>query len=205
MGKREIRQWNLFALRGSVFFILGGMFLLGALAGCLFAVLADEAGTQELERYLGQYFNMIQGETNQVSFWRTFWIQSRYILVAWFLGSASIGVLGLPFLFGLRGCLMSFSTAVCYRVFGNSGLWLAGVLFVIPAFFWLPGLLLVGERSFTRSITSLYWDKNDIGITTRQQKREYSSILWAAGLFVLGAWLESKVLPLAFELVLQMT
>lgn len=204
MGKREIRRWRIFTLQGSIIFGLSGIFFLGAAVGCLFAVLVDQQGVQELEQYLRQYFIYLQKKEAYVSFWTVLWYQSRYLLVAGLLGFTSIGVFSVPFLFGCRGFLLSFSIAVCYRIFGTAGLWTAGILFGIPAFFWFPSFLFVGGRGAANGLWLLCRRTSDAGSIIQQPRREYSWIIYAAGFLLTGALLEYAVVPVVVEVVLRM-
>lgn len=204
MGKREIRRWNIFTLRGGVFLILTGAFLLGGVLGCLFAALADEQGAQELEQYLRQYITLLGNGALEVSFWSVLWSQGRYVLAAGLLGSAVLGVVGLPVLMGLRGFLLSFSVAVCYRVFGTAGLWSAGVLFGIPALFWLPCLLFCGAWGMKRGLKLLRSGGGNAGVEIVSSGRELRVLLCTAVFLAAGIFVEYIMVPLGVELVLRL-
>ena len=161
MGKRERQQEDMSVLTSRVFGVLSVVFLLGALMGCTFTVLAEESGMKELGQYLSQYFDLLKRNEVDVSFGRVFWSQGRYFLYIVLFSLSVIGVVMIPVLVGIRGFLFSFSCATCYRLFGMCGLWLSLVLFGIPAFFWYPGLLLLSTHGFFGSLELIRRVEND--------------------------------------------
>lgn len=155
MGKRERQQGDISILASRVFGGLSVVFLLGALAGCMFTVFAKENGAMELGQYLSQYFELLKRNEIEVSFVGVLWGQGRYFLYVILFSLSIIGVVMIPMLVGIRGFLFAFSCATCYRLFGISGLWFALVLFGIPAFLWYPGLLLLSTQGLIGSLAMI--------------------------------------------------
>ncbi len=127
--------------------ILGGAFLLGGAAGCLFAALAGGAGAQELADYLADYLSLAADGEVPGGLYSLLVQQVKYLLVVFLLGFTALGALGLPAVFGVRGFFFTFSTACFCRVFGPGGMLPAFVLFGLPALLWAPGMFLLGVQS----------------------------------------------------------
>ena len=148
MGKRVKNRWAILWDQGAALVFLGGMFLLGGIAGGIFVGLAQGEGAQELGNYLSSYLTLAAEGTVVRSFWPLMWEQVRYLLAAGILGVTAIGVVGLPVLFCVRGFFFSFSVGCFFRVFGSAGLLPALVLFGLPALVWAPGLFLAGTQGW---------------------------------------------------------
>ena len=161
MGKRERQQEDISILTSRVFGGLSVVFLLGALIGCIFMVFAEENGVEELEQYLSQYFELLKRNEVEVSFGNILWRQGRYYLYVTLFSLSVVGIVMIPILAGSRGFLFAFSCAACYRLFGISGLWIALVLFGIPALFWYPGFLLLSTQGFVGSLTMIHRGENN--------------------------------------------
>lgn len=200
MGKRVGRKWDLPWEQGSALGILSVCFLLGGVAGCLFAALSDGQGALELGTYLEDYL-LLAGEGGLSSgLWPVIWGRLRYLLVALILGATAFGVLGLPILIGVQGFFLSFSVGCFCRVFGGAGLLPAFALFGLPALIWAPVLFLAGVPGLQRSRMLL----NRVLHGGGKPAAVYSGELWCrAGLCVglsLGcALLEYWVVPVLLE------
>ena len=132
-------------------FILGGMFFLGGVLGCITAIQIDGETGAVLEEYLRAYLSLAREHTVDVSLWEVIWEQTKFPLFAFALGLAAVGVIGLPILFSLRGFLFSFSVACFCRIFGTAGLVPAVFLFGFPAFLWAPALFILGVQALQSS------------------------------------------------------
>lgn len=151
MGKRERKKWTFVDDRTAELMALGGFFLLGGLAGGLFAGLAEGEGARVLGDYLCDYLTLASQETVTCGFWPVLWEQFRYFLAVVILGVTALGVAGLPLLFAVRGFFFSFSVGCFFRVFGGAGLLPALVLFGIPALLWAPGFFLAGLQGWSNA------------------------------------------------------
>ena len=205
MGKREIRRWSVVTLQSGACLALSGMVLLGALSGCFVGTLADGQGLQELEVHLRQYFMCFGKNETTIPVSSVLWSRGQHLLMAALLGETLFGIVGLPLLLAERAFVLSFSIAVCYRIFGSAGLWSAGVLFGVPALFWFPALLLVGGHGLVNGLLKCQRKKNDAGTIVQQQKREYTWIVCVVSLLAGGTFLESKMVPFLAGLVLRVS
>ena len=124
MGKRIGKKWDLPLEQNGALAVLGIAFLLGGGAGCLFAALSSEAGAQELGEYLTDYLSLAGEAGLSRGLWALIWGQLKYLLAALLLSLTSLGVVGLPILFGVRGFFLSFfqwpASAVCLEGAGCS-------------------------------------------------------------------------------------
>lgn len=155
MGKRVGRKWDLPWDQGSALGILSACFLLGGVAGCLFAALSDSQGALELGTYLEDYLRLAGEGGLSSGLWPVIWNRLRYLLAALILGATAFGVVGLPILIGVQGFFLSFSVGCFCRVFGGAGLLPAFALFGLPALLWAPVLFLAGVPGLQRSRTLL--------------------------------------------------
>ena len=146
MGKRVRKKWVILWSHGASLLVLSGAFLVGGIAGGLFAGLAQGEGALELGNYLSDYLTLAAEGTVLRGFWPVLWEQFQYLLAAVVLGITAVGVIGLPLLFGVRGFFFSFSVGCFFRVFGIAGLLPALVLFGLPALLWAPGFFLAGTQ-----------------------------------------------------------
>lgn len=151
MGKRVRKKWTILWGQGASVVVLGAAFLLGGIAGGLFAGLAQGEGALELGSYLSDYLTLAAEGTIIRSFWPLLWEQMRYLLAAVILGVTAIGVVGLPVLFGVRGFFFTFSVGCFFRVFGGAGLLPALVLFGLPALLWAPGFFVAGTQGLSNA------------------------------------------------------
>lgn len=204
MGKREVKYWNLPVIRTGVFIVLSGAFLIGGVAGCLFARLADGTGADELGSYLTEYLRILQAEEIELSFWSVLWLHGQYFLAAVLLGLTAIGAVGFPLLFGIKGFLFAFSIAGCYRAFGVFGLGIAAALFGIPAILWLPGLFLLGVQGCVSSLTLARRGNLDTGSPLFYNMIDWKQAAYAVIFLLAGAVMEYCVVPMAFRAMTQM-
>lgn len=150
MGNKA-KEWDWPDGQGILLAVLVLSFLLGGGAGCLLAALAGGEGARELSTYLSDYLTAVQTSELSPELFVVVWEQSKVLLAALLLGLTSLGVLGLPLLFGVRGFFFTFSAACFCRVFGGRGALPAFVLFALPALLWAPALFLLGTSGFCSS------------------------------------------------------
>lgn len=200
MGKRVGRKWDLPWDQGSALGLLSVCFLLGGVAGCLFAALSDGQGALELGTYLEDYL-LLAGEGGvSGGLWPLLWGRVKYLLAALILGATAFGVVGLPILLGVQGFFLSFSVGCFCRVFGGAGLLPAFALFGLPALLWVPALFLVGVQGLQRSRVLL----NRVLSGGGKMAAVYGRELWCraglcVGLTVGCALLEYWVVPVLLE------
>lgn len=125
-------------------------FLSGAFIGSFAAGLID--GGSGLYEYISAYVALArEGSASAPDFLSVLWSSCRYHLAAVCLGFSVLGVIGIPFLLGVRGFFLSFSAAVFIRIMGSGGLLLAFGIFGITAFFTLPCLFILATQAFSSS------------------------------------------------------
>lgn len=146
MGKRERENWTISLEQSGALILLSVLFLIGGVAGCLFSQVLIRVESESLVSYLSDYMTLVQGGQVKTDFWNTAWNECRSFLFVVLLGMTPFKRVGVPLVLFLRGFFLSFSVGCLVQVFGLSGLCLGIVLFLIPAFFWGPALLLAGYR-----------------------------------------------------------
>lgn len=206
MGKRIRKKWDLPSEQGTALAVLALSFLLGGIAGCVLAALADGPGGEELSAYLSDYLALAGEGRLPRSLWSVLWGQLRVLLLALILGITALGVVGLPLTLGTRGFFFAFSSACFCRVFGARGLFPAFALLGLPALLWVPALFLAGVQGFSSARTLLRR-----GLGDSRGGMPWSGPYWCrAGLCVglaLGAgaleyWVAPVLLRAAAQLVL---
>ena len=123
---------------------MGGCFLLGGIAGCLFSWQIDGERFAEIQQYLTDYLDLVSRSGVEWSFGAVVWNQGRWLLVCVLLGLSWLGVLLFPCLFGIRGFLMAFGAGCFVRGLSGNGVLLALLLFGLPAVLWAPGFFWTG-------------------------------------------------------------
>lgn len=146
------KKWNVDLLSGrtAALILLSVLFLIGGIAGCFFAGLIRDTGNV-LPDYLHGCFDQLSQSGTSGRFLSVLWEVVRFPLLAFLLSFTALGVVGLPFLFVVRGFLLCYAISVFFRLFGAEGLILALVLFGLSALIWLPVLLLLGGQGWLGS------------------------------------------------------
>ena len=98
VGTRIRKHWDLPSGQGGALAVLGLCFLLGGLAGCLFAALAENQGAVELGSYLEGYLLLARDGGLSVPLWSLLWTRLRDLLAVLILGLTALGVAGIPLL-----------------------------------------------------------------------------------------------------------
>ena len=147
MAKREGSPWAVLSGPSGVLAQLCGLFMLGGVAGCLYAGLAASDGAFALRDFLTDYLALTGADRLSPSLWPLLWAEFRWLLAIALLGFTALGSMGVPALFFLRGFLFSFSVGCFCRVFGWPGLLPALALFGLPALMWAPAFFWAGIQS----------------------------------------------------------
>lgn len=136
----------------AVLLILSAAFLIGAVAGCVFAERVGGNGETALEEFLEAFLSVANtGELTQPSVLSVIWENLRWPLLILLLSVTPLGLLALPVLFLVRSFLLSFSIASFFRVLGTSGLALAFVLFGVTGLLYVPVLFVLGVQGYLLS------------------------------------------------------
>ena len=120
--------------------LLGGVFLLGAVFGCVAAGCVEGESGAALEEYLREYLALVREGSGALSVSAVIWERFRFPLCILLLSFTAFGVLCIPVVLMLRGFLFSFSVACFFRLFGWKGLLLGAALFGLSALLWVPAL-----------------------------------------------------------------
>lgn len=163
MKRKQIRLWSLPSLRRKRGLILmAGMFAIGAMLGCCWSVWMNENSGEALRDYLQGYLSVVEVQSGVDGLARRLWHTLQLPLLVVLLRFASLGVLLIPPLLGIKGFLLSFSIssfvksygwkgeAASLAVFGPSAILEAAVLLYLAAECW-EGALRLGSRQDTPS------------------------------------------------------
>ena len=151
MGKNRRVKLNLISGETAAILILGALFILGGLGGCLAAGFVRGQSGAALEEYLRTYLALALGGSIQLSLGAVIWDQIRFPLVMLLLGFTAAGVVCIPVVFCVRGFLFSFSVACFCRLFGWAGVVPAAFIFGFPALLWTPAFFVLGMQGMTAS------------------------------------------------------
>lgn len=124
---------------------LGGIFVGQVLAGQV-----PSAAGEELAQYLGDFLRL-EREPSVKEVLSAAVLYFRYPLAAALLGFASVGVVMLPCLTGLFGCMLSFSVCCFTAAFGGEGVLLALAVFGLRCAVTLPCYFLLAVPSWETS------------------------------------------------------
>ena len=161
MGRNRRVKLNLLSGNTAAILLVGVLFVLGGLGGCLAAGFVDGESGAALEEYLKAYLALAQGGTAQVSPGALLWDLVRFPLAVLLLGFTAVGVVCIPVVFGIRGFLFSFSVACFCRLFGWAGFVPAVFLFGVPALLWAPALFVLGMQGMAGSYDMLRRGRGD--------------------------------------------
>ncbi len=126
--------------------VLALSFLLGGLVGVVIASWVEGAGGEVLVQYLTTYFQLAAEGNLPIQPSVILWEQIKLPLCCLVLGFSPIGLVGLPILFGVRGCMLTYSVACLCRIFGANGLVAAAFLFGLTALITVPALFVLGVQ-----------------------------------------------------------
>ena len=149
IGVRKGRKWRVDLLSGNsaAVLVLGVLFLLGSIAGCITAGLfQDEQGLVQ------QSVSAACSAGIRPGFGLCLRGCGLWSLLALLLGFSALGVFGLPALFVCRGFVFCYAIGVFYRLWGTAGLWVAVVVFGLPALLWLPALFALGAQGLPAAV-----------------------------------------------------
>lgn len=148
LQETEIRSPN------RLLFYFSGALLLGAICGVITAHCLNLSTQQALFSDVTGF--LYHNRLDTLSFWQAFWNIGRVPLLVLFLAFTCFGLIGIPFLVGLQGYLISFSVAVMVRLLGWKGLLLGIASFGVQALFLLPCLLVLSTQAFSLSKQFLF-------------------------------------------------
>lgn len=186
---------NLISGSAAAVVLLGILFAMGGLGGCLVAGHLDRTSGAALEKYLRAYFSATQGNLASPGLGSVVWHQLRFPLAVLLFSFTTVGMICIPLVFCVRGFLFSFSIACFLRLFGWAGLVPAAVLFGLPALLWAPVLFMLGLHGMNRSygiLRHLRGEHYEQEIVPTQHWNQY---LFCSLALTLCAVLEYVILP----------
>ena len=140
MGKGRGVRFRLISGDRAAVILLGGLFLLGGVLGCLAARCVEGESGTALQEYLRAYLAMSRENGTVLSAAGILWERFRFPLCILLMSFTAFGIVCIPAVLLLRGFLFSFSIACFIRLFGWKGLLPAAALFGFSALVWLPAL-----------------------------------------------------------------
>jgi len=192
LRRRKTIRLNFVSSHTVCVLLLGGLFLIGGLGGCVVAGNVHGQGGEALRTYLEAYLSLAREGDVPVSFGQVVWEQARYMVLVFLMGFTAVGVIGVPVLFALRGFGFAFSVACFCRMFGAMGLIPALCLFGFPAIVWVPALFVMGTQSVLCAYQLLCRYTGGAG---GGQRRDWGVCALCAGAAAACAALEYFVLP----------
>lgn len=136
----------------SALWLISAAFFLGGLLGCVLAFRVSGSGSEYLALYLKQFLSSAgEGLLSPPPLLLSVWETVRWPLFVFGLSFTTLGLFGIPLVFGIRGFLLSFSVSSFVRMFGTPGAWMAFLVFGIPGCLALPVLFVLGAQGWLAS------------------------------------------------------
>ena len=108
-------------------------------------------GNDLLAEYLTSFLQSVQVQPASPPLLISVWETIRWPLLVFGLGFTTLGLLGIPLVFSVRGFLLAFSIASFVKMFGASGALLAFVVFGVSGCIALPALFVLGVQGWIAS------------------------------------------------------
>ena len=194
---RKRWRWNLLGGQSAAAILLSVLFALGCLGGCVAATLVRDPGG-DLLSYVRRYLELVVQDAFSPDVWSVFWRTVFFALAVTIFGFTALGVAGIPLLFLYKGFALCYAVSVFYRLFGAEGVGLAGVLFAVSAFLWLPAVLELGARGLLGSYGLL---RRAMG-SGRYPLGYDGALIWfglCAGMLVLCVCIECIAVPILLQ------
>ena len=174
--------------------ICSACFLAGGLLGCLFISNLSNTICEKLAAYLRNFLHLAQcGGLNVPSLLSLLWEYIRWPLLVLLLSFTTVGIVGVPILFTVRGFFFAFSIASFVRVLGAAGCLLALALFGLTGLFAIPVFFVLGIHAMLFSTQR----KTPMSVSAKTQLRgdclcilrHFALCVAATGLCaILGRW-----------------
>lgn len=186
---------NLISGHAAAVILLGALFTLGGLGGCIAANCVDGGSGSALEAYLRAYLSAAQGNYMPPSFGCALWNQLRFPFAVLLFGFTIVGTACIPAVFCVRGFLFSFSVACFCRLFGWAGMGPAAFLFGLPALLWTPVLFLLGLQGMHNSYGLMRRVQGEYRDSTKIDSYNWTLCVLCVAVLVICAALEYFALP----------
>lgn len=176
--------------------VTSAFFFLGGLLGCALAARVGGGGSDSLALYLERFVAAAGEQTvSAPPLFSLVWETVRWPLLVFVLGFTTLGVLGIPIVFFIRGFLLAFSIASFVRMFGGAGGLLAFFVFGVSGCVALPVLFILGVQGL---LASRYLATRFLGEGRRSPPYGQSYFLrcgLCAGALCVCVFLESVAVP----------
>ena len=151
MRRRVVQIWNTPGGVTTALLVVSCAFVSGGIAGLLVASQVAGEGQTTLAAYIESYLAAAQQRPAVApGFFAVALDLLRWPCLAVFMGFLSLGVVGVPILFAVRGFLLSFA-----RMFGGAGGMLAFFAFGLTGLLAVPALFVLGVQSFGMALRRL--------------------------------------------------
>ncbi len=135
--------------------LIAGGFLLGGIFGCVMAASVSGNGSLALSSYIQEFLTAMRNNTAAgPGLISAGWTVLRWPLLVMILSCSTLGVLGIPAVFFLRGFLFAFCISAFVQVLGASGLVFALLLLGVESFISIPVLFLLGSHALLRAAST---------------------------------------------------
>lgn len=132
--------------------LISGGFLLGGIFGCVMAASVSGSGSLALSSYIQDFLSAVRSNAAAgPGLISAGWAVLRWPLLVMLLSCSTLGILGIPAVFFLRGFLFTFCISAFVQVLGVSGLLFALVLLGVESFLSIPVLFLLGSHALLRA------------------------------------------------------
>lgn len=156
MRRRVVQVWNTPGGVTTALLVVSCAFVSGGIAGLLVASQVAGEGQTTLAAYIESYLAAAQQRTAAApGFFAVALDLLRWPCLAVFMGFLSLGVVGVPILFAVRGFLLSFAVSSFVRMFGGAGGMLAFSAFGLTGLLAVPALFVLGVQSFDMALRRL--------------------------------------------------
>ena len=133
--------------------LLALCFLIGVVLGQVLSREAAAGADSELTRYLRDFFQVSGQSGSAETLLSALLLYFRYPVLAFLLGFASIGLIGLPLLSAAFGFFLSFSVSCFTSAFGADGVLLALSVFGLRCLLTLPCYFLLAVPAFRNALS----------------------------------------------------
>lgn len=185
--------------------LLALFFLVGALAGHLCAGSWDLSARDAMDSYLSDYCAVYDAGGVSVSIGSCILLYFSYIVLAFLLGFASVGIVLIPLLSGIFGFLTMYTVSGFVCCFGKAGVPLAMGALTVRLLFTLPCFFAMASTAWPLS--------TELSMLSFGKGRRSAPVLYGSRYFLIfgvcvviltaGVFCERLLTPLLFRMALR--
>ncbi len=124
-------------------------FLVGMVAGCIFNVYANDAGSNIL--FNNNLKEIATNGATTYSFTKTYINLVKYPAIIFLLGYTALGIFAIPLAVSIKGFFISFSVSSVIQAFGMSGFCAALAMFGLQTMVSIPCIIIMASFSLETS------------------------------------------------------